>query len=44
MCVNKRLKSKMVKDLTDFCIQSLKYFPSMLYYLVFNIQLELKAN
>ena len=37
MGINKRLKSKVVKDPADLYIQPLKYFLGMLYYLVFNI-------
>jgi len=37
MCVNKRLKFKVVGDLANFCIQSLKYFLGMFYRLVFNV-------
>jgi len=44
MRVDKRLKSKVVGDPADFYIQSLKYFLGMLHCLVFNVQLELKAN
>ena len=37
MRINKRLKSKVVKDLADFYIQFLKYFLGILRRLVFNI-------
>ena len=43
MHINKRLKSEVVRDPADFCIQSIEYFLGMLCRLVFNIQLELKA-
>ena len=44
MRVNKCLKSKVVRDPADFYIQSLEYFLGLLYYLVFNIRSEFKAN
>ena len=44
MRVDKRLKSEVVRDPADFYIQSVEYFPGMLYYLIFNIQLEFKAD
>ena len=44
MCIDKYLKSKVVRDLVNFYIQSLKYFLSTLCRLIFNIKLELKAN
>ena len=44
MCINKRLKSEVVRDPANFCIQSLEYFPGMLRRLVFNIRSEFKAN
>jgi hypothetical protein len=44
MHINKCLKSKVVKDPANLYIWSFKYFPGTLRRLVFNIQLELKAN
>ena len=44
MRINKRLKFKVVRDLANFYIQSLKYFLSILRRLVFNIQLKFKTN
>jgi len=44
MYINKRLKSKVVRDPANFYIQSLKYFLGILRRLVFNIRLEFKAN
>ena len=37
MRINKCLKSKVIKNLANFYIQSLKYFLGIFYYLVFNI-------